>query len=142
MAGRWTLDGNLWTEVQGQKSDRGQKSDGRKSKLTSDVQSLATVAAMAGSGAAPRNVTLRRWLGNVELQRCKLALLQLTSRQRYCNTRRESATTLFLQLSSRQRCDVVAAALVARAQRRCCSKRRSNAAATHVTAALLQQVLQ
>jgi hypothetical protein len=30
--------------------------------------------------AAPRNVTLRRWLGNVELQRCKLALLQLASR--------------------------------------------------------------
>jgi hypothetical protein len=64
------------------------------------------------------------------------------TRRQCCNTRRENAATLFLQLSSRQCCDVVAAAPIARAQRHCCSKRRSNPAAARVTVAVLQQALQ
>jgi len=72
--GRKTIgrqDGNLWTEIRGRKSRDESSTDGNlwtEIQLTSDVQSLAAAAAMAGSGAAPRNVTLRRWMGNVELQ--------------------------------------------------------------------------
>jgi hypothetical protein len=62
--------------------------------------------------------------GNVELQRCKLALLQ------HCKL----AT---LQLASRQRC-VAVATCVATTLRRCCSTRRDNTAAACVAAALLQ----
>jgi len=60
--------------------------------------------------------------GNVELQWCKLALLQ------HC------------KLVSRQCCGAVAAR-VAGALRRCCSTRRGNAAVARIVAALLQQAL-
>ncbi len=119
-----------WTEVVRWTEVRGQKSHGRKSNLRRTCRASPPLlrwraAALHCSDASSRCYSLRR-----------------ATRQRYCNTRRERATTLFLQLSSRQRCNVIAAAPVARAQRRGCSRHRSNAAAARVTAAVLQQALQ
>jgi hypothetical protein len=112
-----------WTEVRGRKS-HGQKSNLRRTCRASPPLRRWRVAALHCSDASSRCCSSRR-----------------ATRRRCCNTRREKAPTLFLQFSSRQRCDVVAVAPVARAQRRGCSKRRSNAAAARVTAAVLQQAL-
>jgi hypothetical protein len=63
---------------------------------------------MAGSGAA--------------LQLCKLALLQLASRN----------ATALMQHASRKSCDTVSAALVAAALRRCCCSTSCESAATRL----------
>ncbi len=112
-----------------------------------DVQSLAAAVAMAGSGAAlqrlARNAAAMARQRGAAATQARAAAARVTATQRRCyNTRRESAATLFLQLSSRQRCDVVAVAPVTRAQWRCYSKRRNNDAAARVIASLLQQALQ
>jgi len=54
--------------------------------------------------------------GAIAMQAHAAAARVATALRRCCNTRRESAATLFLQLSSQQRCDVITAAPIVGAQ--------------------------